>query len=306
MNITFRQLRVFTEVVRLGSVQAAAAALHLTPPAVSMQIKELESQVGLPLFDRVGRGLSLSTSGEYFVVYARRLLATLKEGEDAMARFTRVQSGQLAIGMVSSAQYFLPPLLAQFQREHPGVELKLRLGNREQLVAMMEAGEVEICITGRPPRDFPNRAEPFAMHPHVLITATDHPFAQAEQVPLAALAHERFIVREPGSGTRAALENFLSSHRLQPLVVMELSSNEAIKQTVMAGMGVALVSLHTIGLEWRSGLLAAPAVEGMPVARRWHVVHAAAKLLSPAAEAFRYFVLEHGEAHLAAMFADAS
>jgi LysR family transcriptional regulator, low CO2-responsive transcriptional regulator len=302
MNITFRQLRVFVEVARQGSMLRAAEALHLTPPAVSMSIKDIESQVGLPLFDRAGRLLSLSTAGEYFVVYARRLLATLKEAEDAMARFTGVESGLLTIGMVSSAKYFLPQLLAQFHAEHPSVEVRLRLGNREQLVTLMQNNEVDISVMGRAPKDWPNRAEPFAVHPHVLVTAPNHPFAQAEAVPAVALAREGFIVREPGSGTRAALEQYLAAYRLQPMFIMEIASDEAIKQAVMAGLGVSLVSLHTIGLEWRSGLIAVPHVEGLPLMRRWHLVNAVAKMLSPAAEAFRYFVLERGEAHLAAMF----
>ncbi len=303
MNVTFRQLRVFAEVARLGSVQRAAEALHLTPPAVSMQIKEIESQVGLPLFDRANRRLVLSTAGEYFLVYAKRLLATLKEADDAMARFKRVESGLLSVGMVSSAKYFLPQLLALFHAEHPAIELRLRLGNREQLATWMQANEVDLSVMGRPPKDFANRAEPFAMHPHVLVTAPGHAFARAESVPAAALAREPFIVREPGSGTRAALAEYLDHHHLKPVVVMEMHSTEAIKQAVMAGLGVSMISLHTIGLEWRHGLIAAPPVEGLPLMRRWHVVTSAGKLLSPAAEALRYFVLERGEAHLAAMFA---
>lgn len=302
MNVTFRQLRVFVEVVRRGSVLHAAEALHLTPPAVSMQIKEIESQVGLPLFDRAGRRLSLSTAGEYFIVYARRLLGTLKEADDAMARFKGVESGVLTIGMVSPAKYFLPQLLAQFHAAHPAVQVRLRLGNRERLVELMQAHEVDMSVMGRAPKEWPNRAEPFAAHPHVLVTALSHPFAQAESVPAAALAREGFIVREPGSGTRAALEEYLAGHHLQPMFIMELPSDEAIKQAVMAGLGVSLVSLQTIGLELRSGLICVPHVEGLPVMRRWHLVNAAAKMLSPAAEAFRYFILERGEAQLAAMF----
>ncbi|HEU5294262.1 MAG TPA: LysR substrate-binding domain-containing protein [Burkholderiaceae bacterium] len=302
MAVTFRQLRVFAEVARQGSVVAAAGTLHLTPPAVSLQIKELESQVGHALFDRSGRALSLSTAGEYFLVYARRLLATLKEAEDAMARFKRLESGRLTIGMVSSANYFLPQLLAVFHGEHPQIDVRLKLGGREQLAAMMSAREVDLCVMGRPPVDFPNRAEPFAMHPHVLVTAPTHRFAQAESVPAAALAREPFIVREPTSGTRSALQEYLDEHRLKPTFVMEMASNEAIKQAVMAGMGVSLLSLHTIGLEWKSGLIAVPTVEGLPLVRRWNVVHQAGRQLSPAAEAFRYFVLERGEAHLAEVF----
>ncbi|MDP1650487.1 MAG: LysR substrate-binding domain-containing protein [Rubrivivax sp.] len=302
MHITFRQLRVFVEVARQGSVLRASEVLHLTPPAVSLQIKEIESQVGQRLFDRANRRITLSTAGEYFLVYARRLLGTLKDAEDAMARFSRLESGRLTIGMVSSAKYFLPQLLARFHTEHPAVDVRLRLGNREQLVAMMEANEVDLCVMGRAPVDFASRTEPFAMHPHVLVTAPTHRFARAESVPALALANEPFIVREPASGTRSALQEYLDQYRLKPTFIMEMPSNEAIKQAVMAGMGVSLLSLHTIGLEWRSGLIAAPTVEGLPLMRRWNIVNRAAKLLSPAAEAFRYFVLSHGEAHLAAMF----
>lgn len=305
MNFTFRQLRVFAEVARLGSVQRAAEALHLTPPAVSMQLKEVETQVGLPLFDRVGRGLSLNTAGEYFLVYARRLLGTLKEAEDAMARFTRVESGPLTVGMVSSAKYFVPGLLAQFHRQHPSLVVRLRLGNREQLGTMLAHNELDLAIMGRPPKDLPHRAEPFAWHPHVLVTAPQHAFAQQSprtKVPAAALAREPFIVREAGSGTRAALMEYLDSHQLHPMMAMEMGSTEAIKQAVMADLGVSLLSLHTVGLELRHGLIAAPDVEGLPLMRRWHVVTTAAKLLSPAAEALRLHVLQHGEAHLATLF----
>jgi len=302
MNVTFRQLRVFVEVARQGSVLGASEVLHLTPPAVSMQIKEIESQVGQRLFDRSNRRITLSTAGEYFLVYARRLLGTLKEAEDAMAKFARLESGRLTIGMVSSAKYFLPQLLARFHTEHPAVDVRLRLGNREQLAALMEANEVDLCVMGRPPVDFASRAEPFAMHPHVLVTAPTHRFAGAESVPAQALANEPFIVREPASGTRTAMQEYLDAHRLRPSFVMEMPSNEAIKQAVMAGMGVSLLSLHTIGLELQSGLIAVPTVEGLPLMRRWNIVNRAAKQLSPSAEAFRYFVLGHGEAQLATMF----
>jgi DNA-binding transcriptional LysR family regulator len=182
------------------------------------------------------------------------------------------------------------------------VELRLRLGNREQLAALMHSNEVDLCVMGRAPVDFPSRAEPFAMHPHVLVTAPNHRFVHAESVPAAALASEPFIVREPSSGTRTALQEYLDLHRLKPSFVMEMPSNEAIKQAVMAGMGVSLLSLHTIGLELSSGLIATPTVEGLPLMRRWNIVSTAAKQLSPAAEAFRYFVLDRGEAQLAKMF----
>lgn len=301
-NATLRQLRVFGAVARHLSFARAAEELHLTPPAVSMQVKELESEVGLPLFDRGGRSVSLTTAGEYLLAYTRRVLATLKDAEDALARFKGLAGGEVTVGLVSSAKYFLPSLLARFRDEHPGVELGMKLGNREQLVAMMQRGEADLAIMGRPPREWATRAEPFALHPHVLVTSTQHAFARMEQVPAAALAGEGFIMRESGSGTRAAAEEFAAAHRVHLRVVMEMSSNEAIKQAVMAGMGLSFLSLHTIGLELQHGLIARLEVEATPVVRAWNLVHTLSKVLSPAAEAFRYFILERGEGFLAARF----
>jgi LysR family transcriptional regulator, low CO2-responsive transcriptional regulator len=302
MHLTLRQLRVFCEVARQGSVLGAAQTLHLTPPAVSLQIKEVERQAGHTLFDRSSRCMSLTTAGEYFVHYARRMLATLKDAEDMMARLARIETGRVTIGIVSAASYFLPQLLTRFRREHPGVDVRLRLGGRNELAAMLQANEVDVCVMGRPPLAPQCRAEPFAMHPHGLVTAPDHPFARLEGVSAAALAEQPFIVREAGSGTRELMQQYLDAHGIQPTFVMEMPSNEAIKHAVMAGMGISVLSLHTLALEWNNGLLAAPPVEGMPVVRRWNVVHAAGKALSPAAEAFRYFMLEQGEAQLASLF----
>jgi DNA-binding transcriptional LysR family regulator len=298
-NVTLRQLRVFASAARQLSFARAAEELHLTPPAVSMQIKELETEVGLMLFDREGRSVTLTTTGEYFLAHARRVLAALKDAEDTVARFKGLAGGRLTVGLVSTAQYFLPGLLARFGAEHPHVELRLRVGNREQLAALLQRNEVDLAVMGRPPREWATRAEPFAMHPHVLVTAPDHPFTRTERASAAALAREPFIVREPGSGTRAALQEYLDGFHLHVRMVMEMNSNETIKQTVMAGLGVSLLSLHTVGMEVRQGLIATPEVEGLPLMRRWHVVNNHAKLLSPAAEALRYFILEHGEAQLA-------
>jgi LysR family transcriptional regulator, low CO2-responsive transcriptional regulator len=302
-NASLRQLRVFSAVARHSSFVRAAEELGLTPPAVSMQIKELETEVGLPLFDRSSRKVSLTMVGEYVLAYTQRVLRAMRDAEDMVARFRGLRTGMLDVAMVSTAKYFLPRLLARFRDEHPGVEIRLHVGNnREEVVALMREGTVELAIMGRPPKNWPSRAEPFAMHPHVLVTSVEHPFARVERVPVSALLGEELIAREPGSGTRAALEEFMEAHQMTPRIVMQMSSNEAIKQAVMAGMGISLLSLHTIGLELDHGLIAAPETEGLPVMRRWHVVHTQAKTLSPPAEAFRYFMLENAEAYLAAHF----
>ena len=301
-NTTFRQLRVFTEVAKHLSFARAAEALHLSPPAVTMQIKELEGHVGFALFDRQGRQVSLTTGGEYMLVYARKMLATLKDAEDAAARLQRLEVGNLTIGMVSTAKYFLPRLLAQFRHEHTGIEIKLVVGNREQLVQMLQGNEVDIAVMGRPPTELATRAEPFAAHPHMFVAPTDHPLLKVGHPTTEHLRPYSFILRERGSGTRAAMEKFMNSQRLEPRVVMEMTSNETIKQAVMAGMGLSFLSLHTLGLELEHGLIAVLDVEGTPIVRAWNVVHTLSKMLSPAAEAFRYFMLENAESHLAQQY----
>lgn len=302
-NVTLRQFRVFVAVSKHLSFARAAEELALTPPAVSMQIKELEENVGLPLFDRSSRSVSLTTVGEYVLAHARRVLALMRDAEDMVANFRGLRGGALDVAMVSTAKYFVPRMLAQFRQEHPGVEIKLQVANnREQIVELMRQGEVELAIMGRPPREWATRAEPFAQHPHLLVTAVDHPFTRTGRVPAEALLREGFIMREEGSGTRAALDEYMQAHHISARVVMQMSSNEAIKQAVMAGMGVSLLSLHTIGLELDHGLIATPDVEGLPVMRRWHVVNTLSRTLSPAAEAFRYFMLERGESFLAEHF----
>jgi DNA-binding transcriptional LysR family regulator len=301
MNLTFRQLRVFSEVARHGSMARAAAALHLTPPAVSMQIKEVESQVGLTLFDREGRAVSLSTAGEYFLVHAKRLLSELKDTENAMARFKKLERGLLTVGMVSTAKYFVPRLLALFRQEHRGIDVRLVVaGNRESLIERMDAGDVDLSVMGRPPKEIATRAEAFAAHPMVFVCPPDHPLLGVGHPPVSALAPYPFIVREHGSGTRAAMQQFFAERRFEPDITMEMSSNETIKQAVMAGMGVSFLSLHTIGLELGAGLIARLEVEDTPVMRTWNIVHLQSKVLSPAAEAFRYFVIERGEPFLMA------
>ncbi len=301
-NITLRQLRVFVAAARHLNFGKAAKDLHLTPPAISMQIRDLELLVGLPLFERSGKSVSLTMTGEYLLVYARRMLSTLKDAEDALARFRGLQSGRLTIGMVSTAKYFVPRLLKLFREEHPHIEARLVVGNREQLVTQMQRNDLDLAIMGRPPREIATRAEPFAAHPLGIVCAPDHPLMLGEQSPANALSNYGFIIRESGSGTRAAMEEYLREYRVDVRTEMELASNETIKQAVMSGMGISFLSLHSIGLELRAGMMGVPDVEGLPLLRRWHVVNTSSKMLSPSAEAFRYFVLEHGEAYLAREF----
>lgn len=292
-NATFRQLRVFNEVARYLSFARAAEVLHLTPPAVTMQIKELEGHVGLPLFDRRGRQVTLTTAGEYMLVYARKVLATLKDAEDAAARLQRLEVGTLTIGMVSTAQYFLPRLLAEFQRDHEGIEIKLAVGNREQLVKMLQGNEVDIAVMGRPPTELATRAEPFAAHPHVFVAPVDHPLLKVGHPTADSLRPYGFILRERGSGTRAALERALTAAQLTLggfRVVGEMGSTQAIKQAVKAGVGVSVISERAVAEECRSGVLARVRIADLPIARSFYVATHKERSRSPLAEAFREFI----------------
>jgi DNA-binding transcriptional LysR family regulator len=299
---SLRQLKAFATVARHKSFIRAAEELHLTPPAISLQVSQLEREVGLPLFERRGRTVSLTMPGEYLLVYARRILGTLKEAEDAMARLQGAQTGRITIGMVSTAKYFMPRLLARFREEHRGVDLRMAIGNRETLVEQLRNAEVDLAVMGRPPKEIDARGELFAEQPHAIVASPQHRLAGLREITPAMLSGEEFIVREPGSGTRAAMEQFFRDHRIAPPRVMETTSNETIKQAVIANMGLAFLSLHTTGLEVQSKLMVVLDVIDLPMIRRWHIVHLQGKPLSPAAEALRYFVLAHGAELIEAQF----
>ncbi|MGH8482021.1 MAG: LysR substrate-binding domain-containing protein [Nevskiaceae bacterium] len=304
-RVSLRQLRAFVEAARQQSFAGAAVALHVTQPAVSMQIRDLEAAVGLPLFERAGRAVRLTTTGEYFLVYARRIFATLKEAEDTLARLRGLKGGRVVIGMVGTSEHFLPRLLARFRGQHPGVETRLQVGNREQLVRALHGNEVDLAVMGRAPRELAARSEPFAAHPLAIVAPADHPLAGRRELDPGAVGQEPFIVREAGSGTRAAMEEFFAAHGLAPPAIMEMSGNETIKQAVRAGMGLAFLSLHTVAGEVARGELSTLDIRGLPLMRRWHIVSLQARALAPAVEAFRYFVLEEGERLLAELFGPA-
>jgi len=300
-SVTFRQLRVFTEVARHLSFSRAAENLHLTPPAVTMQVKELEGHVGMPLFERQGRQVQLTMAGEYFLVYAKRLLSTLKEADNMMARFKQVKTGVLTIGMISTAGYFLPTLLSRFQSEHPGVEVKLDVTrDLTKLLDRLHANEIDLAVMGRPPRELALRAEPFSPHPMVFVVPPGHPLLAVGHPPLVALVHHPLIARELGSEVRQCMDQYLRDHRLAPRVALEIPSNETVKASVMAGLGIGFISLHAVVAELRGGQLCTLDFEDTPVLRTWNLVREASKALSPAAEAFRYMLLEHGEDLIAA------
>ncbi len=265
-NVSFRQLRVFVEVAKHLSFVRAAEALHLTPPAVTMQVKELESALELPLFDRQGRKVALTTSGEYFLVYAKRLLGDAersgrRDGAAAQARGRRADGG-----LGQHCQVLCAAAAGALQRRAPGRrgaparQRQPRATRRDD-----ERGEVDLAIMGRPPKELDTRAEAFAAHPHVFIAPAGHSIlTETEHPTLSQLAREPLIVREAASGTRALLDRFLREHKTEAHITMEMTSNETIKQAVMAGMGLSFLSLHTIGLELTHGLLKIVPIEHTP------------------------------------------
>jgi DNA-binding transcriptional LysR family regulator len=292
-HVSLRQLRVFEAAASNRSFSKAAKSLHLTQPGVSMHIKELEANAGLPLFERIGRKLYVTEAGQELLAHAREILRALKDAEDTLNGLKGLRRGRINLAVVSTAKYFVPQLLARFGRDFPELEIRLTVNNRTSVIEQLVANEVDLAIMGRSPQSLDTVAEPFAQHPHVIIAAPDHPLASRHAVTVECVARENFIVREPGSGTRLAMEQFFDDFGLACNVLMEMASNETIKQAVMAGMGISFISRHTIALELETQRLFVLDVHGTPVVRHWHVAHLAKKRLSPTAVAFKEFVLTH-------------
>ena len=304
-NLTLRQIRIFLSAAKHLSFTRAAEELHISAPAISMQIKEMEDDIGVTLFVRENRKIALTSAGEYFLLYARRVSSTLNEANTMMERFRGTQFRHLKIGVVSTAKYFLPHMLVEFKKDYPNLQIKIEARNRQQLVELLRDGEIDIAIMGLPPREIDTRAEAFANHPHVFIANPNNPLTGKLNIPPDALTQYEMISREPGSGTRLIMEKYFAEHNIAPIVSMEMSSNETIKQAVIANLGISFVSLHTIGSEIANKQIAILDIQNTPIIRTWHVVALTKRNASQAAEAFRYFVLEKGGEILTKMFADA-
>jgi len=294
MNVTFRQLKVFESVARLLSFTQAAQELHLSQPAVSMQIKQLEDNAGLPLFEQLGKKIYLTEAGREMYHYCRTIASQLEEAEDVLEQLKGIQRGHLDIAVASTANYFATRLLAAFAKQHDGVTFSLDVTNRESLLRQLEHNEKDLVVMGRPPENMQLELEAFMENPLVIIAPPDHPLV-GKRVSLQRLQQESFVVREAGSGTRIAMERFFSEHGVSLQTGMEMTSNEAIKQAVEAGLGLGIVSIHTLTLELEVGRLVLLEVEGFPILRHWYVVHRKGKRLSPIALAFRQFVLSEAE-----------
>jgi LysR family transcriptional regulator, low CO2-responsive transcriptional regulator len=291
MHITLRHLRIFETVSRCGSISRAATELHLTQPAVSMQMKQLEEQIGLPVLEQVGKRMFLTEAGRELQRHAREIAARMVDLNAAMDEFRGLERGLLRLAVVSTANYFLPGLLVDFNRRYPGVRVKLEVANREFVLSALADNNTDLAITGRPPDRLDVVAQHFMDNPLVVIAAPTHPLAALEVVPLRRVAEETLVVREPGSGTRAAMERHFEAQRLACRAGCEFGTNEALKQAVRAGLGLGVVSAQTIELELQSRCLVVLPVEGFPIVRQWYVLHRTHKRLSGAARTFREMLL---------------
>lgn len=299
MQVTFRQLKVFESVARNGSFTRAAGELHLTQPAVSMQIKQFEENLGLPLFEHLGKKIYLTEAGREMYNYSRQIAQLMDEAEAVIEDIKGVQRGGLAISVATTANHFATRLLADFAKRYTGVTFSLDVTNREALLQQLEHNERDLVIMGQPPENEDLIAEPFLQNPLVVIAPPDHPLTQEIQIPLERLMQDSFVVREQGSGTRGAAERFFADHGVRFPMGMEMSSNEAIKQAVEAGLGLAVVSIHTLEVELEAHRLAILNVAGFPLKRHWFIVQRKGKRLSPVAQAFRQFVLDEAERFVA-------
>ena len=293
-NLTLRQMRVFAAVARNLSFTRAARELHLTQPAVSQQIKLLEEDVGMPLFEQIGRKVHLAPAGAELLRYTEQAMELLRQAAESLSAMRGLKRGVLKLGAVSTAKYFAPSLLSAFTPAYPEVSIKFAVGNREEIIKQLAANEIDLVIMGRPPRELKTVAEPFAKHPLVIIASPTHPLAARRRIKLSQLATESFIIREEGSGTRASMERVFRERGVPIRVSMEVSSNETIKQSVMANMGVSFISSHTVGLELAAGKLITLDVVGLPLIRDWYVIHLRDKRLAPIPAAFRTFLLHKG------------
>ncbi len=293
---TLKQIQTFLEVARQKSVSKAAERLFVTQPAVSMQIRQLEEAFGLALLEPFGRNIRLTQAGEVFLHHAHAAMGQLKDLEAQMADHVGLRRGRIDLAVVSTAKYFIPMLLVQFGKLFEGINVQLQIDNRENVLGMMARNEADLVVMGRAPSDMDCEATAFATNPLAIVAAPDHALVRRKKLPFSVLADYAFVVREEGSGTRAAMERLFLEHKTPLKVQMEMPSNETIKQAVMAGMGLSFLSMRTVRHELASGHIALVDIQGMPQMGHWYVTHLNQKKLSPAARSFKEFLIEQGGA----------
>ncbi|QJR15507.1 LysR substrate-binding domain-containing protein [Usitatibacter palustris] len=294
-SATLRQLRVFAVAAGHLSFSRAAAELHLTAPAVSLQIAELERHAGVALFERLGKRVYLTPAGEAMRRASTAILDQLRALEEELGAQRGVEGGLLNVGVISAGDYFFPTLLSTFCERHERVAVSLSVCNREELLQRLDRNQVDLGIMGLPPEGSEFNAKGFATHPIVVIASPSHRLAGARKVPLSALAKEPYLAREQGSLTRVVMDEAMRRARMKPHIVIEAASNETLKQAVSAGFGIAFMSAHAIGLEVEAKRLVVLDVVDFPIRRPWYCVHRKGKRLPPVALAFEQFLHDEAE-----------
>jgi LysR family transcriptional regulator, low CO2-responsive transcriptional regulator len=299
-NLTLRQLRILSAVTKTGSMAAAARLLNVTPPAITVQMQQLEQIAGLPLIERLGDGTVPTEAGGILLKTAHRIETLLAECDQEIAQLKGVKGGRVSVGVVSTAKYFAPRALAAFKEIHPEVDLRLMVHNRRETIAALKEMELDLAIMGRPPENLDLESEVLGAHPHIIVAHGHHSLAGATELPVDSLADETFFIREQGSGTRMLMESFFQEAGFVPKIGMEIGSNETIKQAVIAGLGITFISAHTVASEIADGRLMELKVVGLPIVRRWYAVRLRDKAVLPAAEAMWKFLGAEGRRFLPA------
>jgi DNA-binding transcriptional LysR family regulator len=292
VHVTWNQLRIFEAVARLLSFTRAAEELHVVQPTVSAQVKLLSESVGMPLFEQIGKKVSLTPAGIELQSTCRELFDAWERFETKIADLQGMKRGTLRLSIVSTAKYFVPRMLGPFCRRYPDIDVALEILNRDAVIERLADNADDLYIMGVPPAGMDVEQHPFLENPLVMIAPHDHPLARSRHIALNKLSGERLILREQGSGTRLTADDFFRRHRFRPKQTMHLGNNEAIKWAVAGGLGIAVVSRHALTIEPMHDRLAVLDVEGFPLEGSWYVVYPAGKKLSVIASAFFEYLKE--------------
>jgi len=292
IHATLHQLKVFEATARHGSFTRAAEELYLTQPTVSIQVKQLTKAVGLPLFEQIGKRLYLTEAGQKLLSTCQEIFNGLEKFEMSVADLKGMKQGQLKLAVITTAKYFVPRLLGPFCKRFPGIDISLKVTNHQRLQESMSSNEDDLYIISQAPAQPDLTIYPFLENPLIVLAPQDHPLAGKKNIPIEMLNNQPFIMREPGSGTRKAVEKLFSENDITVKTSLELGSNEAIKQAIAGGLGISVLSQHTIISEGTTGEFAILDVDGFPIERDWYVAHLAGKQLSVVAETFLQFLLE--------------
>ena len=298
-HATLHQLKVFEEVARSGSFTKAAEEMFLSQPTVSQQIKQLTKAVGIPLFEQIGKRIYLTDAGKEVLSVCKDISEKMSQLEMTLADLKGLKQGNLRLAVITTAKYFVPRLLGQFRHRYPGIKIALQVTNRKQVLDRLSENVDDLYILGQPPEGLDINLRPILENALVAIAPSDHPLAGEKNIPLERLAQEPFIIREAGSGTRMAVEQFFAENRVEMNVEMEIGSNEAIKHAIVGGLGISVLSRHVLALEGTRGPLTILDVEGFPIQRHWYIVYPSTKQLSVVASTFLEYLLNEGKQMIA-------